>query len=182
MALCYHVEISDINVCLVCFISSSPPCFWDDVLHLKSETHVFVQHTCGSVFACACTEHTRICTILLSVFKWGPSCVISECLTICRRSLSSLAGTWTAWRWLIFSPLCLHRSNSLKSAVASVYTRALHSADKCGSQTPVTLSSQTIQVESCSFCCRAQNFHFLFIQSGSVVLDLVLFDVNIFLF
>ncbi len=37
--------------------------------------------------ACACTKHTSIRRVLSSVFKLGLSCVISKCLTICRRSL-----------------------------------------------------------------------------------------------
>lgn len=121
------------SVLLFCFISSSYLCpmrllhvfettFWN----LQHETHLFVQHMCGSVFACAYTEHTRICTILLSVFKLGPPCVISEGLTICRRSLLPHRDL-DSMAVANIQPAVFAQEHSLKSAVASVYTRAMHS-------------------------------------------------------
>lgn len=67
------------TVCLIWHFTSQI-CSW---ALLVCTAHVI----CGSMFACACTEQTRICTILSSIFKLGLYCVNSKCLTICRRSL-----------------------------------------------------------------------------------------------
>lgn len=143
MPLCNHVQITDMEAlsldtcffslavmrvvpplqCTLSLLNVAPLRVWFGISHLwyVAESHVFVQHMWGSALACACTEHTRIRTVLSSVFKLGLSCVISKCLTICGRflhpprDLDSMAAANS-------QPTVFAQEHSLKSVMASVYT------------------------------------------------------------
>lgn len=88
---------------------------------VMQQTLTCLYSTCGSVLACACAQYTRICTVLSSAFKLGVSCIILECLTICRhsrhpqRDLDSMAVANS-------QPAVFAQEHSLKSVKASVYT------------------------------------------------------------
>lgn len=136
---------------------------------------------------------------MLSVFKWGPSCVISKRLTICRRSLLPHRDL-DSMAVANIQPAVFAQEHSLKSAVATVYTRALHSCltllTSVGLKPWWRYLRRRSRFFSAALWHQQTQWELFFLLSCpkvslpvytvrgcvsvSVVLDLVLFDINIF--